>query len=81
MTLSIDTLPPSDKVKSGFSFTSITDIRDTSTFDRYFGLPILQGRTKKEDLDFVIEKLQKRVKSRRKKNPKQVQYIGLSQFC
>lgn len=43
--------------------TSITSIRCTTTHDKYLGFPILKGRVKKSDFDFILDKMQARLAS------------------
>ncbi|CAJ2670486.1 unnamed protein product [Trifolium pratense] len=43
--------------------TSITGIRSTPSLGKYLGFSILNGRAKKSDFDFIIEKMQTRLAS------------------
>jgi len=43
--------------------TSIYGIRSTTSLDKYLGFPILKGRAKRNDLYFIIEKMQFRLAS------------------
>lgn len=37
---------------------SITGIRDTTSFTKYFGFPMFQGGVTKSDFQFIVEKIQ-----------------------
>lgn len=41
--------------------TSIYNICNTMALDKYLGFPILKGRVKKADFEFIIEKLRSRL--------------------
>lgn len=43
--------------------SSLTGNRETTSLDKYLGFPMLKGRAKKEDFNFIIEKMQKRLAS------------------
>lgn len=43
--------------------TSICHIKGTLALDKYLGFPILKGRVKKTDFDFIIEKMKSRLAS------------------
>lgn len=43
--------------------SSISGIRETTSLEKYLGFPILKGRPKKEDFNFIIEKVQARLAS------------------
>jgi hypothetical protein len=43
--------------------TSITGIRSTASLDKYLGFPILNGRAKRSDFLFIIDKMQSRLAS------------------
>lgn len=43
--------------------TSISTIRSTNSLGKYLGFPMFQGRVKKEDFGFIIDKLQNRLAS------------------
>jgi hypothetical protein len=45
------------------SLTSITGIRSTTSLGKYLGFPMLNGRPKKSDFNFIIEKMQTRLAS------------------
>lgn len=45
------------------NFTTITAIRSASSLDKYLGFPILKGRAKKADFDFIVDKMQSRLAS------------------
>jgi hypothetical protein len=41
--------------------TSISDIKSTTSLDKYLGFPILKGRAKRSDFLFIIKKMQRRL--------------------
>src|ERR1044072_9788922 len=43
--------------------TCVTSIAFTSHLDRYLGFPILKGRQKKEDYNFIVDRVAKRLAS------------------
>jgi len=43
--------------------TAISNIRSTTSLDKYLGFPILKGRATKSDFNFIIEKMQTRLAS------------------
>jgi hypothetical protein len=43
------------------SLTSISGIQSTNSLGKYLGFPMLQGRPKKSDFNFIIEKMQTRL--------------------
>lgn len=43
--------------------SSLTGIRETTSLEKYLGFPMLKGRAKKEDYNFIIEQMQKRLAS------------------
>lgn len=43
--------------------SAISSIRNTTSLDRYLGFPIMKGRAKKADFQFVIEKMKTRLAS------------------
>lgn len=45
------------------SLTNISGIRSTTSLDKYLGFPILKGRPKRSDFNFIIEKMQNRLVS------------------
>jgi hypothetical protein len=45
------------------NITSISGIRSTISLDKYLGFPILKGRPKRSDFNFIIEKMQTRLAS------------------
>jgi len=45
------------------NLTSLSGIRSTTSLDKYLGFPILKGRPKKSDFNFIIEKMQTRLAS------------------
>jgi hypothetical protein len=45
------------------SLTNISDILSTTSLDKYLGFPILKGRPKRSDFNFIIERMQNRLAS------------------
>ncbi|GAU18899.1 hypothetical protein TSUD_228890 [Trifolium subterraneum] len=45
------------------NLTSLSGIRNTLSFEKYLGFPILRGRAKKTDFLYIIEKMQRRLAS------------------
>lgn len=43
--------------------SSISSIRSTNSLEKYLGFFMIKGRTKKEDFNFIIEKMQNRLVS------------------
>jgi len=43
--------------------TATSNIRSTTSLDKYLGFPILKGRATKSDFNFIIEKMQTRLAS------------------
>ncbi|GAU41508.1 hypothetical protein TSUD_302460 [Trifolium subterraneum] len=43
--------------------TSLSGIRSTVSLDKYLGFPILKGRAKRNDFNFIIDKMQSRLAS------------------
>lgn len=42
---------------------SISSIRSTTHLDRYLGFPILKGRAKKADFEFIVDRMQNKLSS------------------
>lgn len=51
-----NTVPRTKKDK----IVSITGLISTTSFDKYISFPMLQGRVRGSDYDFVVEKIQSR---------------------
>jgi hypothetical protein len=51
---------PNQKITT---LTSISGIRSTTSLEKYLGFPILKGRPKRSDFNFIIEKMQTRLAS------------------
>jgi len=51
---------PQEKINN---FTAISDICSTTSIGRYLGFPMLKGRPKRNDFNFIIEKMQTRMAS------------------
>ena len=49
---------PQEKITN---LTSISGIRNTTSLGKYLGFPMLQGRPKRSDFNFIIEKMQTRL--------------------
>jgi len=49
---------PQEKINN---LTSISGIKCTTSLDKYLGFPILKGRPKKNDFNFILEKIQTRL--------------------
>jgi hypothetical protein len=52
-----------EKLSIAINDASITCIRSTASLDKYLGFPILNGRAKRSDFLFIIEKMQSRLAS------------------
>lgn len=57
---------------------SITGIRSTISFDKHFGFPMLQGRVRRSNYNFVVEKIQSRPTSWKNKLLNRVRRITLA---
>lgn len=51
------------KYPSNQYFQTIFGIRSTTSLDNYLGFPILKGRAKRNDFNFIVEKMQSRLAS------------------